>query len=86
MNDMHELCDLLCGEIKDMNVKIRAAGGKFTPQDLDMVDKVTHAVKSIKTIIAMDEYGDSGSAWKKGKRTSRDDLVMKLRELVDSMS
>lgn len=53
--EMHELCETLTGEVKEMNAKIRAAGGKMSPQDLENVDKLTHALKSIKATMAMDE-------------------------------
>ena len=55
MKEMHELCETLTGEVKEMNAKIRAAGGKMSPQDLENVDKLTHALKSIKATMAMDE-------------------------------
>ena len=58
MDKMHELNEMLCREVNDMTDKIRAAGGKITAQDLDMLDKLTHAVKSVKTVLAMDEYED----------------------------
>lgn len=60
MKEMHELCETLSGEVKEMNAKIRAAGGKISTQDLDTVDKLTHALKSIKATIAMDEEADDG--------------------------
>ena len=60
MKEMHELCETLSGEIKEMNNKIRAAGGKISPQDLDNVDKLTHALKSVKATMAMEEDGEDG--------------------------
>lgn len=68
MNDLHELCETLSREIGEANDKIRSAGGKLSGSDLDYVDKLTHAMKSLKTTIAMLEsegdysergYGDS---------------------------
>ena len=58
MDKMHELNEMLCREVNDMVDKIRASGGKISPQDLEMLDKLTHAVKSVKTVLAMDEYED----------------------------
>lgn len=54
-NDLHELCETLSEELADANEKIRAAGGKLSGSDLDYVDKLTHALKSIKTTMAMME-------------------------------
>ena len=77
--EMHELCETLTGEVKEMNAKIRAAGGKLSPQDLENVDKLTHALKSIKATMAMDEeeegYSeyypmDRGSSYRRAKRDS----------------
>lgn len=60
-NDLHELCETLSREIGDTNEKIRKAGGKLTVGDLDYVDKLTHALKSVKaTMQMMDDEGYSG--------------------------
>lgn len=61
--EMHELCETLTGEVKEMNAKIRAAGGKMSPQDLENVDKLTHALKSIKATMAMDEEEEGYSEY-----------------------
>lgn len=60
--DLHELCETLDREIKDANEKIRSAGGKLSAGDLDYIDKLTHALKSIKTTIAMVEADDEGES------------------------
>ena len=57
---MHELCEMLSRELEDANEKIRKAGGKLSAGDLEYVDKLTHAIKSLKTVIAMDEQGEDG--------------------------
>jgi len=53
INDLHELCETLSREIGEANEKIRAAGGKLSAGDLEYVDKLTHALKSVKATIAM---------------------------------
>lgn len=60
--DLHEMCETLSREIGEANEKIRAAGGKLSAGDLDYVDKLTHALKSVKATVAMmeDEDGYSG--------------------------
>lgn len=61
MKDLHELCETLTREIADTNDKIRAAGGKITAGDMDYIDKLTHALKSVKSVMAMgDDDGYSG--------------------------
>lgn len=62
IKDLHELCETLSREIAEANEKIRAAGGKLSAGDLEYVDKLTHALKSVKATVAMmeDEDGYSG--------------------------
>ena len=62
VKDLHELCETLSREIGEANEKIRSAGGKLSAGDLEYVDKLTHALKSVKATIAMmdDEDGYSG--------------------------
>lgn len=54
LNVLHELCDALSDELADVNMKIRKADG-MSAGDLEAVDKLSHALKSIKTTIAMME-------------------------------
>ena len=63
LNTLHELCETLMREIEDANEKVRMGGGKLSAGDIDYVDKLTHAVKSIKTTIAMMEAGDGYSGY-----------------------
>lgn len=61
VKDLHELCETLSREIGEANDKIRSAGGKLSAGDLDYIDKLTHALKSVKaTIKMMEEEGYSG--------------------------
>ena len=53
--DLHELCETLSREIGEANEKIRKAGGKLSAGDLEYVDKLTHALKSVKATLAMVE-------------------------------
>lgn len=59
---LHDLCDTLSEELADVNEKIRKAGG-MSAGDLETVDKLSHALKSIKTTIAMMESGYSQAAY-----------------------
>ena len=60
--ELHEMCEVLSRELGEANEKIRSAGGKLSGSDLDYVDKLTHALKSIKTTIAMVEAEDDGES------------------------
>lgn len=57
---LYDLCETISRELEDVNSKIRSAGGGMSAGDLELVDKLTHALKSIKTTIAMMESDDSG--------------------------
>lgn len=62
INDLHELCETISREIGESNEKIRSAGGKLNAGDVDYIDKLTHALKSIKATIAMMEDEDGYSS------------------------
>lgn len=55
IKDLHELCETISEAIKEANEKIRTSGGKLVGSDVDYVDKLTHALKSVKATIAMME-------------------------------
>ena len=61
MKALHELRDMLSREIDEITKK-----GELTAGSLDTVDKLTHSLKSIDTIIAMnggDEYSQRGGGY-----------------------
>ena len=53
MHEMYKLKDMLCEELEKITKK-----GELSAGSLDAVDKLTHSIKSIDTIIAMDEYSE----------------------------
>ncbi len=55
LNTLYDLCEVISRELEDVNQKIRSAGGGMSAGVLELVDKLTHALKSIKTTIAMME-------------------------------
>lgn len=59
MNDLHEMCETIARALNAANEKIRNAGGKLSAADVDYVDKLTHALKSIKSTIAMMEESEA---------------------------
>ena len=63
INDLYDICDVLSNELKIANEKIRSAGGTLSGSDLEYIDKLTHAIKSVKTTIAMIEAEDDGYSY-----------------------
>jgi len=62
MHEMYKLKDMLCEELEKITKK-----GELSAGSLDAVDKLTHSIKSIDTIIAMDEYSeDDGMSYERG--------------------
>lgn len=55
MKELYELCETISDSISEANDKIRSAGGKLSAGDVDYVDKLTHALKSVKATMAMME-------------------------------
>lgn len=86
---LKELCETLSKELEKSNDKIRAAGGSITPADLEYLDKLTHSIKSVKTVVAMLEgegdvdlgpYMKGGYSWRpeysaRGRRNARRDSM-----------
>ena len=58
MEYLYELKEMLCKELEEMVEK-----GELTAGSLEAVDKLTHSIKSIVTIMAMEEggYSNEGS-------------------------
>lgn len=56
MHKMMELKDALCDELNEYSGK-----RKLSYEDLDVIDKLTHSIKSIETILAMEGYDDEYS-------------------------
>lgn len=60
IEELHELCETVSGEISEANKKIRSSNGKLSSGDVEYLDKLTHMLKSIKTTIAMMESEEEG--------------------------
>ena len=74
MKAIHEIREMICDELDKI-----AEHGELTAGSLDTVDKLTHSLKSIDTIVAMDggeyshdnrPYYDSGNSYARRKRDS----------------
>ena len=74
IKELHELCETISDAIAEANEKIRSGGGKLSAGDVDYVDKLTHALKSIKAVLSMEDDGysgrpyDDGRPWSYGRR------------------
>lgn len=55
MEKLHRLKDLICDELEAYGAK-----GELSAGSLDVIDKLSHAAKSLATLIAMEESGYSG--------------------------
>ena len=74
MHKMEELRDMLCEELEKITKK-----GELSTGSLDVIDKLTHSIKSIDTIIAMEDAGysnESGYSYARGRgRNARRDSM-----------
>ena len=63
MDIYKELCDLketIGNEISQANKEIKKAGGDLNTGDIEMIDKLTHSMKSLVTTCAMLEAEEGG--------------------------
>lgn len=58
MRYIEDLKEMLCDELDKI-----ASKGELTAGTLDTVQKLTHSLKSVVTIMAMEGYGDSYDDW-----------------------
>lgn len=65
MHVYEELKDMLCKELEEITRK-----GELTAGSLETVDKLTHSIKSIETIMAMNEYNDDYSYERDGNMSN----------------
>ena len=66
MHDMEKLREMLCDELEKVTEK-----GELTAGSLDIVDKLTHSIKSIDTIMAMEDGGYSSEGGYSGRSYQR---------------
>lgn len=73
MHKMEELREMLCKELDDVTKK-----GELSAGSLDIVDKLTHSIKSIDTIMAMEDAGYSNDGYSnargRGANARRDSM------------
>lgn len=71
LDELYELCEYLNHDLHEMNEKISNANGKLNNDTLSYLDKLTHTMKSVKTVIAMEEAEMNGYS---GRGYSRDGM------------
>jgi hypothetical protein len=90
MHKMEELKEMLVAELEKLTKK-----GELSAGSLDAVDKLTHSIKSIDTIMAMEgysseDYSRTGMSYARRRdsrgryadsRYSRDDIADHLRDM-----
>lgn len=52
-DDLKAICKVLSADLSRVVDKLEGAGNVISSADLDYVDKLTHAIKSVKTTMAM---------------------------------
>lgn len=69
---MHKVRDMLCAELDKQAQK----GKVGSTSDLQIIDWLTHSIKSIDTIMAMEDagYGDDGYSGARGRYATRDSM------------
>lgn len=68
---MDELRDMLCDELWRVKKQACKDGKELTPQELEVIDKLTHSIKSIDTINAMENAYEDDSDNGYSERRSR---------------
>lgn len=82
--DLTDVCEMLSEELKKANDKLAKNGNQMTASDLDYIDKLTHAIKSVKTTKAMLESEDGYSS--RGRSMEGSSNMYMPRYAYDDMS
>lgn len=65
-DDLYDLCEVITDEISKANKKLEQGGGELSAGDIEYIDKLTHALKSIKTTLAMEDYSEENYTYTGG--------------------
>ena len=60
IKELYEMKETVANAIGDANKRIRQDGGKLNAGDLEIIDKLSHSMKSLATTCAMLEAEDEG--------------------------
>lgn len=65
-DDLEEICEILADDLTKTNEKLSKAGGEISAGDLEYINRLTHAIKSVKTSMAMIDAEESGYSYDDG--------------------
>lgn len=68
---LYELCEIISEKLRECLENLKAASGVMSVSDIDIVDKLTHALKCVKTTLAMIEEEEDGESYEGGSQRSR---------------
>jgi len=75
-DDLKAICKALSTDLSRVVDKIEGAGNVISPSDLDYVDKLTHAIKSVKTTMAMMSSDNKEDSY-------NSDMISKLKSMIE---
>ena len=58
IEELHKLCEKAMESIAESNKKLAKESERLSAEDAKYLDHLAHLVKSVKTVIAMEEYSD----------------------------
>lgn len=65
-DDLEEMCETLADDLTKTNEKLNKAGGEISAGDLEYINRLTHAIKSVKGTMAMMDAEESGYSYDDG--------------------
>lgn len=63
LDALYQLCESLENELERVNAKLEKSRGELTGDDMSYIQKLTHSLKSIKSVIAMEDSGYSAMGY-----------------------
>lgn len=61
IEELHKLCDKVMDSIAESNRKLDKEAERLTAEDARYLESLTRILKSVTTVIAMEEYPEGGS-------------------------
>lgn len=65
-DDLEEMCEILADDLTKTNEKLNKAGGEISAGDLEYINRLTHAIKSVKGTMVMMDAEESGYSYDDG--------------------
>lgn len=70
-DDLEEMCETLADDLTKTNEKLNKAGGEISAGDLEYINRLTHAIKSVKSTMVMIDAEESGYSYDDGMSMNR---------------